>query len=119
MTIGPEPMRRILLMSSRLGMGRLLRKTPLQIGAHAWPLGVDDRVVGGVPSADTGDQHGLAKDALVCRRKSLERGTRSLVAGLGLELDPQAAELVERIGEHQQVCVEVATRPPRGAMKPA
>ena len=46
------------------------------------------------------------------------RCARALVARVGLELDPHAAELVEREPEHQQLRLDVRSRPPGARMQP-
>ena len=61
------------------------------------PLVVDHAVPGGVPDAAAGHDHVLAEDPLE-RRADAEQGRpRLLVVRVGLELDPPAAERLERV----------------------
>ncbi len=59
--------------------------------------------------------------ALELRRQGGEAAARALVAGVGLELDPHAAERLERVLEHQQFRLDVCAAAPgaRGQPRPA
>src|SRR5690349_5091012 len=97
-------------MSSRLGTGDL--HAALQVRLHLRPVLVRDRVVRRVADALDVGEHVLAEDALKARADSRERGPRALVARVGLELDADAAELVEGKAEHEQLRLVVRSRAP-------
>src|SRR5215218_437559 len=104
-------------MSSRLGTSYLLRpcQALLQVFADSGPLVVDDREVGRIADADDRHLHVLAMDALEPRWQRFHRRPRALVAGVGLQLDPHAAQVFEGEGQHQQLRLDVgAAAPGRG-----
>src|SRR5438477_3663812 len=107
---------------SKTLMGRMLatrREAPFEVRLHLGPLVVDDRVVGRVAHVAVLDQHVLAEDPLELRGKSGERRPGALVARVRLELDAHAAEPLEGVPQHQQLCLDVRARTPVGARKPS
>jgi hypothetical protein len=60
----------------------------------------------------------LAEDALEDRRQRGERGTRAVVARVGLELDAPVALVLERVPHQQQLRADVRARPPRRRHEP-
>ena len=87
--------------------------------AHLGPVVVGDRVVGGV------DGPRPRASACACGRSPRRlaaapssAAARALVAGVGLELDPHAAEVVEGMAEHQQLRFEVGAGAPGRRVEP-
>src|SRR5918993_303738 len=54
----------------------------------------------------------LAEDALELRRESRKGGARTLVAGVGLELDAQAPQMLEGVLQHQELGLDVGASLP-------
>src|SRR3990170_6789318 len=89
-----------------------------QVRPHCGPFLVEDAVPGRVASDAAADEHVLAMDALELRRQRRHRAAGALIAGVRLQLDPEAAEPLEGVLEHQQLRLDVHTRPPGGWVEP-
>ena len=76
------------------------------------------RVQGAVAILAPPDEHVLAVDALKSRAECLERATRTLVPGVGLQLDPAAAPALERVRQLEELGLDVGASPPLGRMEP-
>src|SRR5688500_16240316 len=73
----------------------LLVETPLEQRSHDGPIVVGDAVVGGVAPLAPAHEHVAPENSLEAGGDGLERGPRSLVARVRLELDADAAEALE------------------------
>src|SRR5918996_758430 len=93
-------------------------ESALEVRLHLGPLVVDDGVVGGVPQLAAAYDHVLAEDPLEAGRERLERRARALVARFRLELDPQAAELLEGVAEEEILGLHVDAGSPDPARVP-
>src|SRR5829696_4492978 len=93
-------------------------QSPAQVLAHRRPLAVDDAEVGGVAQPDVGDDHVVPEHPLELGRDRRQGGPRALVAGIGLELDPDAAQRLESVLEHQQLRLDVGAGPPGARLEP-
>src|SRR6059058_4643655 len=97
----------------------LLRREPaLERGLHLRPLVVDDAVPGGVATDLAADEHVLAMDPLELGRQRRQSGARAFVLRIGLELDPDALELLERMSQEEVLRLDVRARPPGGRNHP-
>src|SRR5262249_54361877 len=82
------------------------------------PLVIDHAVPRRVPPYVTADEHVLAVDAFEPRRQGGEGGPRALVLCVGLELDADAAELLERVSHEQVLRLDVRAGSPRRRAHP-
>src|SRR4051794_13259415 len=87
----------------RLGLARMAREAPLELLLDARPLFLDDAVVRRVPAPTALRDHVVAQSPLLDRTDAEQRVARTLVEGVGLELDAQGAKRVERVAHHQQL----------------
>ena len=85
---------------------------------HRRPLVVGDAEVGGVADLPVAPQHVLAEDPFERRADPEEGRPRLLVAGVGLELHPLAAEDLERVLQHEQLRLAVCASALPGTRDP-
>jgi hypothetical protein len=73
----------------------------LQPRLHRRPFAVDDAEVHAVPAPSIRHDHVVAKDAFLGRADAQQRGARAGVQRVGLELDPEQAERLEGVQQHE------------------
>src|SRR6478736_6598944 len=85
---------------------------------HLRPVVVDHRVPGRVTPLAAAHELVLTRDALERRAHLLERGTRALVQGVGLELDAEVPLVLERVPQEEVLRLGVRVRPPGARVEP-
>src|SRR4029077_17210639 len=85
---------------------------------HLRPVVVDHRVPGRVTPLAAAHELVLTRDALERRAHLLERGTRALVQGVGLELDAEVPVVLGRVRQEEVLRLGVRVRPPGARVEP-
>src|SRR5437870_5652561 len=94
------------------------RQHPLEPRLHLRPLVVEDAEAHRVPQGAALADHVLAERAFLLRSEAQDGGSRTLVQRVGLELDPDASQLLERVPQHEVLGLGVDRRSLPGAADP-